>query len=229
MTLMLKPTDDDIVLFTDTCREHPKTYEFIDAFEKNEGIKIHRAVYEKNGLKGFDALLSYKRYLPNATTRFCTEELKINTAKRYLRGLGIQKFESYIGFRSDEEYRVKKYVALAKKVIPKFPMYDAGVNKETVNSFWASKPYTLEIPPILGNCTLCFLKGPHALLQLMEHWPELAAPWLKDEDNDFGNGGSMGSYIKGIKYKDIMKKSQTQKSLFDQDMEPDDHCNECHV
>ena len=34
MTILLKPTDNDIVLFTDTGREHPYTYKFIDEFEK---------------------------------------------------------------------------------------------------------------------------------------------------------------------------------------------------
>jgi len=229
MTLMLEPTENDIVLFTDTCREHPKTYEFINNFEKNEGIKIHRAVYEKDGLKGFDALIHSKKYLPNQSQRLCTSELKINTAKRYLRNLGVQKFESYIGFRSDESRRVEKYVQRTKKVVPKFPMYEAGITKKIVNDFWELKPYTLEIPPIFGNCVGCFLKGPHALLQIFEHYPEFAEPWVKDEENDFGKKGSKSTYIKGIRYADILKKSQTQSSIFDQDMQPDDTCNHCHV
>jgi 3'-phosphoadenosine 5'-phosphosulfate sulfotransferase (PAPS reductase)/FAD synthetase len=55
MTILLKPTDDDIVLFTDTGREHPLTYKFIDDFERNENIKVHRAEYTHTkapGLKG---------------------------------------------------------------------------------------------------------------------------------------------------------------------------------
>ena len=229
MTLMLEPTADDIVLFTDTCREHPKTYEFIDNFERNEGIKIHRAVYEKDGLKGFDALVARKANLPNVTKRTCTVELKINTAKRYLRSLGVQRFESYIGFRADESRRVDRHKDRYKKIHTKFPMYDAGVSKKDVNDFWELKPYTLEIPSILGNCVGCFLKGPHALLQIFEHYPEFAEPWIKDEADPIRTKGSMGNYIKGIRYADIMKKARTQSSIFDQDMQPDDTCNHCHV
>lgn len=223
MTLMLKPTEDDIVLFTDTCREHPLTYKFIDDFERIEGIKVHRATYEKNGLKGFDGLMKGRGYLPNQSQRLCTAELKIKTAKRYLRSLGVQHFENYIGFRADESRRVENYVQRTKKVVPKFPMFDAGITKKEVNEFWKLKPYTLEIPAILGNCVGCFLKGPHALLQIFEHYPEFADPWVADE-NVLGT-----TYIKGIKYKDILKKSQTQNSLFDLDMEPDDQCNTCHT
>ena len=93
MTLLLNPTPDDIVLFTDTGREAPETYKFLDDFEAYEGIKIHRATYtHKNapGLYGFAALMAWKKYLPNRTKRICTEELKVLTAKRYLRQvLGI--------------------------------------------------------------------------------------------------------------------------------------------
>lgn len=45
MTILSKPTENDIVLFCDTGREADGTYEFIDDFEKHEGIKVHRAVY----------------------------------------------------------------------------------------------------------------------------------------------------------------------------------------
>jgi 3'-phosphoadenosine 5'-phosphosulfate sulfotransferase (PAPS reductase)/FAD synthetase len=40
MTILLKPTEDDIVLFTDTGREHPLTYKFIDDFIKNQKINV---------------------------------------------------------------------------------------------------------------------------------------------------------------------------------------------
>ena len=228
MTLMLKPTESDIVLFTDTGREHEKTYKFISDFERIEGIKIHKAMYEKNGLKGFEALIKHKKYLPNQSQRICTTELKINTAKRYLRSIGIRTFESYIGFRADESKRVLNYIQRTKKVVPKFPMYDAGVKKSDVNEFWKFKEYTLEIPAILGNCVGCFLKGPHALLQIFEHYPQLAEPWIKDEDNTYGKKDRQSTYIKSIKYSDILKKSKTQTSIFDNNLQPDDTCNTCH-
>src|SRR3546814_11360087 len=41
----------------------------------------------RNG-EPFDALIDKKQYLPNQQSRFCTQELKIRTAKRYLRSIG---------------------------------------------------------------------------------------------------------------------------------------------
>jgi len=205
MTILLKPTEDDIVLFTDTQREHPLTYKFIDDFEKNEGIKVTRISYDG----GFDAYVRKVKFLPNQAMRICTSELKIKTAKRYLRSIGIQTFESYIGFRADEERRVKGYTQFHKKVIPKFPLYEQGITKADVQQYWLSKPYTLDVPPILGNCDLCFLKGKNAIISILQHYPELADKWIADE-NEIG-----ATYFKGISYEQMLDMAQRQLSLFD--------------
>lgn len=220
MTILLKPTDEDIVLFTDTGREHALTYKFIDDFEKHEGIKVHRAEYTHKkapGLKGFDALIENKRYVPNRVQRICTAELKILTAKKYLRNLGVRTFENYIGFRADEERRVINYNNNYKKVYPKFPLFDKGVNKAMVNQYWLTRPYTLEIPSILGNCDLCFLKGKDNIIKIMQHFPELAQRWIDDEAKvkDMGYKKGKSTYFNGVSYAELFRASQSQKSLFD--------------
>jgi hypothetical protein len=184
MTILQKPTPEDIVLFTDTGREHPATYRFLDEIEKQEGFKIHRASYTHRrspGRSGFDALTNWKRYLPNRVRRICTVELKILVARRYLRPLIGLRFEQYIGFRADEERRVRNYRSTYKGTTTKFPLYEKGITKAMVDAFWLSKPYTLEIPPILGNCDLCFLKGKNSIIKLMATYPELAGKWIEDE------------------------------------------------
>ena len=212
MTILLEPTDKDIVLFTDTGREHSKTYEFIKKFEEKEKIKVHTTIYEKNGLYGFNALIQHKKYLPNREKRICTEELKIKTAKRYLRFLGIQKFDNYIGFRYDEEQRVKRYESKYKKVTPVFPLYKWGITKNDVNLFWEKKDYKLEIPSILGNCTMCFLKGKNALIRIMQNYPELAQEWIKDEQltKERFNKERFSTYIKNVTYEDLMLVAKSQ-------------------
>lgn len=223
MTIMLNPTENDIVLFTDTKREHPDTYKFIEAFEKNEGIKIHKATFtHKNvpGLSGFDALVELKKYLPNRTKRICTVELKINTARRYLRSLGIQSYHSYIGFRFDEPLRVKRHFERWKKVKTIFPLYNARITKEYVNNFWQNKPYNLEIPSILGNCDGCFLKGKSALLRIFAQHPEIAEKWILDESKIpvRGNYDTPATYIKGVTYKQLLELSK-QNPFSKKDME----------
>lgn len=184
MTILCNPTPDDIVLFTDTGREHPLTYQFLDEIEKHEGFKIHRATYTHRrspGLAGFDALTNWKYYLPNRVKRICTVELKIMVARRYLRPLIGLRFEQYIGFRADEERRVRSFRSTYKGTVTRFPLYEKGITKSMVDAFWLSKPYNLEIPPILGNCDLCFLKGKTNIIKIMSMYPELADKWIADE------------------------------------------------
>jgi hypothetical protein len=212
MTILAKPTPDDIILFTDTGREHPATYKFLDEIEKHEGFKIHRAAYTHKrspGQTGFDALTNWKYYLPNRVKRICTVELKIMTARRYLRPLVGLKFEQYIGFRADEEHRVAKFKSTYKGTVTRFPLYEKGITKAMVDAFWLSQPYTLEIPPILGNCDLCFLKGKNALIKIMSQYPELAEKWIEDERRS-GN-----TFFPDISYAQLFEISKQRKYELD--------------
>lgn len=174
--------DGDIVIFCDTGREHPKTYKFINDFEAHENIPIIRLKYQ-NSENPFRALLEKKKNaaIPNNFKRFCTIELKVKTARRYLRSIGIFQYENLVGFRADEPLRVKRRKQHWKKVTDRFPLYESGITKEKINEYWSQKPYTLEIPSILGNCTLCFMKGKNAIMSILKTHPELAKDWIEDE------------------------------------------------
>jgi hypothetical protein len=178
----------DLVIFSDTGREHDKTYKFINDFEAFENIPIIRVMYE-GGFRGMLEKGGFKT-MPNRVKRICTLELKIKTTKRWLRAnYGKQDYEWLVGFRSDEERRVKKYNTFVNYIYPKFPLYDQGIDKAMVNDYWSKKSYTLEIPPILGNCTLCFLKGKNAIINIMRSYPELAKEWIEDEELSKIRGG----------------------------------------
>lgn len=203
MTIMeYKP--GDIVLFTDTGREHPKTYKFINDFEAFENIPVTRISFH-NANDAFKELLERKKYkvIPNRVKRICTVELKINTAKRYLKTLGILRFENLLGFRFDEQKRIAKGQSFFKKVHNKFPLNDAGITKAMVNDYFSKKEYNLEIPAILGNCTLCFLKGKNAIIAILKNYPDLAKPWIEDEEKANGR-----TYFKDVKIKTLLQIAQ---------------------
>jgi hypothetical protein len=172
--------EGDLVIFCDTGREHPKTYKFINDFEAHENIPVVRLKYEG----GFRNLLNKTKQIPNNFKRFCTVELKIKTARRYLRSLGIKNYENLVGFRYDEPLRVKRRKKMWKTVTDIFPLYDKKIDKQIVNDYWSKKPYTLEIPSILGNCTLCFMKGKNAIMNILSVYPELADEWIEDEERN---------------------------------------------
>lgn len=204
----------DIVLFCDTGREHPKTYKFIHDFEAYENIPVTQISW-KNSESPFDDFLKSKKYkkIPNRIKRICTVELKINTAKRYLRSLGIKTFENLIGFRADEPKRVLNRKHFYKKVFDKFPLYEKGINKAMINSYWETKPYNLEIPSILGNCTLCFMKGKNAIISILSQYPELADEWINDE-NEAKKWGAFGgrTYFPDVTIEQL--KNIAQNNLF---------------
>ena len=172
--------EGDLVIFCDTGREHPKTYKFINDFEAHENIPVVRLKYDG----GFRNLLNKTKQIPNNFKRFCTVELKIKTARRYLRSLGIKNYENLVGFRYDEPLRVKRRKKMWKTVTDIFPLYDKKIDKQIVNDYWSKKPYTLEIPSILGNCTLCFMKGKNAIMNILAAYPELADEWIEDEERN---------------------------------------------
>lgn len=212
MTILGKPSVNDIVLFCDTEREHEQSYQFLNDFERYEGIKVHRTTYEKKtaeGVTGFDALLANRTDVPNIMHRECTKVLKVKQARRYLKSIGVTKYESFIGYRADEQSRILDYKERFDGVTTRFLLNEFGCIKKDVNDFWLNKPYRLNIPPILKNCDLCFLKGKNAIIRILSVYPELADKWIKDEKKH--------TYIKGISYKQMLDIAKNQKTLFDLD------------
>jgi hypothetical protein len=202
----------DLVIFCDTGREHPKTYKFINDFEAYENIPIIRLQYEG----GFEEMLRKKgnKTLPNRMRRFCTHILKIQTARKYLLQNNIKKYDNYIGFRYDEGQRVHRHKEKLKSVTTKFPLYDDKIDKNIIEHYWKNKNYTLELPRILGNCTLCFMKGKNAIISILKYYPELAEPWINDEEKNNKKGHT---YLPGVTIRQL--KSIAQNNLFTNHLE----------
>lgn len=107
------------VIFCNTGREMPQTLDFVAEAGRRWGVAITwlewrpaKPLFEVVGYQGasrngepFEALIEKRRYLPNQAQRFCTEELKVLTAKRYLRSLGWDRWTNCIGIRADEAHR----------------------------------------------------------------------------------------------------------------------------
>jgi len=172
--------DGDLVIFCDTDREDPKTYKFINDFEAHENIPIIRLQMEG----GWDGMLKKMKGIPNRAKRRCTIEMKIKTARRYLRSLGWIRYTQFVGFRADEQQRVLDYSHHWKKVTTIFPLHQTGQDKPYINAYWATKPYRLEIPSILSNCDLCFMKGESNIIAILTNDITKADKWIADEDKD---------------------------------------------
>ena len=144
------------------------------------------------------ALIRRKGYLPNAVTRFCTAELKIDTMKQFMMSLGYETWVNMVGLRSDERKRVMKQVLRnaggKERWISYCPLALAGVVERVVWRFWLGRnndPRKLEyylpqgfdlgLRRYEGNCHGCFLKGFDVLAQSEREQPGILAPWAEAE------------------------------------------------
>jgi hypothetical protein len=184
----------DIVLFTDTGREMPQTYDFLNNFEKIEGIPIIRL----NHLGYFSEMVKQQKMIPNRVARFCTKILKIECARKYLLSIGVKQCNNHLGFRYDEQERILKSRSRWVGYKQKFILNELKIDKQQVINYWKHKKYDLGIPHILGNCDLCFLKGKNAIIRILISHPELAKKWIDDEKL-IGK-----TYIKGVSYSQLL-------------------------
>ncbi len=183
------------VTFQNTGREMPQTLDFVQEVGDRWGVHITWLEYRaaapwfevvshnsasRNG-EPFDALIDKKQYLPNQQTRFCTTELKIRTAKRYLVSLGWKRWVNATGIRADEPHRLNKPKPKDRWTTWN-PLADAGVSRHDVAAFWTAQPFDLRLPNVggncwLGNCDGCFLKSEAHVASLAREFPERAAWW----------------------------------------------------
>lgn len=189
------------VTFENTGREMPQTLDFVAECAQRWGVMVtwleYRAVapfFEIVGRQGacengkpFEALIRKKKFLPNQAARFCTTELKVRTAKRYLRSIGWDYWTNAVGLRADEPKRLKEEgVKHGDRWMIWQPLAHAGVGKHDVTAFWRAQPFDLQLPNVrgscwLGNCDGCFLKSEANLTALAREHPDRAAWWEKME------------------------------------------------
>ena len=185
------------VTFQNTGREMPETLDFVQEVGSRWGVPIVWLEYTaekpffqqvshnsaaRNG-EPFEALIRKRKYLPNQQARFCTVEMKIRTAKRYLRSIGWEHWTNCIGIRADEQRRIKPEGVFNKdRWMIWQPLNHARVSKTDVAAFWHAQPFDLRLPNVKGNCWLgncdgCFLKSEANVAAFTREYPERAAWW----------------------------------------------------
>jgi 3'-phosphoadenosine 5'-phosphosulfate sulfotransferase (PAPS reductase)/FAD synthetase len=126
------------------------------------------------------ALVMARKFLPNQAARFCTQELKIRTAKRYLVAKGWTYWTNAIGIRADEAHR--SATQPKERFSTWRPLVAAGVSKRDVEAFWNRQAFDLRLPNVKGNCWLgncdgCFLKSEANVAAFTRDFPDRADWW----------------------------------------------------
>lgn len=235
---------DIVPVFANTGLEHPKTYDFVQACSDQWGVEVHWVEYagkkswkrvnfetaSRNG-EPFEILIYERQYLPNPITRFCTVEMKIRTMDRYGKdGLGFAEGHlGIIGLRKDEPHRVHRLKANNRRNEAFCPMYWAGHDLESVESFWATQDFRLEIPRNLGNCVGCFLKGRAKIEWIARDFPEQLEWWARAEEKLIGNEKTKSGRFRSDRpsYRGLLKMAASQQEFDFQDNDTlPCHCTE---
>jgi 3'-phosphoadenosine 5'-phosphosulfate sulfotransferase (PAPS reductase)/FAD synthetase len=187
--------DEAIVCFANTGKEDEATLRFVQDCGEHWGVPVQWVEYTPDApyfkFVDFDSasrdgqpfaqLISKKNYLPNPVARFCSQELKGLAIERCLKAQGIDA-DVMIGVRLDEPSRIPKLRARGLLL----PLVSADVTQAIVQEFWKAQNFDLGLAfrggvTPLGNCDLCFLKGPQQILGLVKDNPERAVWWAQQE------------------------------------------------
>jgi 3'-phosphoadenosine 5'-phosphosulfate sulfotransferase (PAPS reductase)/FAD synthetase len=226
-----------VVCFQNTGKEREETLEFIHQCStqwnvpitwleyQDQAVQFREVTFETASRNGepFEAIIRKRKYLPNPLVRFCTVELKVRTAHRYLRSIGWKEWESWMGIRADEQRRLAKIKNqdYGKHETKYSPLGVAGVTKQDVAKFWREQPFDLmlenqngETP--WGNCDLCFLKNTSKIASLIAQEPERAVWWAQMETIATASKPS-GFYFRTDRpsYADMQKFAVEQTDMFD--------------
>ena len=220
-----------LITFQNTGKEMKGTLDFINECDKHWGLNIVWLEYRKpasfevvtyetasrNGRPYKELLEQRPSSIPNMQFRYCTQELKIMTLKRYLKSIGVTDYTSFNGIRYDEPRRWQKTKESDFDV--ELPLVKWKVNKQNVLNFWKEQPFDLKVNEPYGNCDCCFLKGKGKLSIIAKEKPELFQWWI-DIENE-----SKHQFKKEITYQQIKDKSQNQLGLWDNDPSFECFCN----
>jgi len=132
LSLAVKEFGSEFVvgLFCDTGFEHPITYAHVETLKQLYGVQIIRV---SSGTNVLDECVKARRF-PSGTSRHCTDNLKIQPTKRWLKStaeINIQGFEVWYGMRSGEsDARAKRYTNKISsdlyqphEIMRKYPQY----------------------------------------------------------------------------------------------------------
>ena len=229
------------VVFANTGKEMPQTLDFVKDCQDKWNVNIYwlelqicherpiyrtkEVVYETASRNGepFAALIKRKKMLPNPIMRMCTQELKMNVMKRFMKSKGHKEWTNVVGLRYDEPMRVAKQNRQNDNNTNSWesvcPLYQDKILLKDVFDFWQNNDFDLKLTSnngktLAGNCDLCYLKGTKTLTKIIKEKPELADWWIEQETKTKATFRKDNNYINLV---DLTKLEQKQIELFDDD------------
>jgi len=235
------------VIFANTGKEEEATLKFVDECSKRWNVPISWLEYieidgehsfkevdyqtaSRNGEPFEQIIKHFNNALPNGRARYCSANLKTRTFYRYLKSIGWEEWQSFLGIRADEPKRVVKFRANpnpeGKHETVYLPLAQDNVSSKDVSNFWKQQDFDLGLPNINGktmhgNCDLCMLKPKAQILSLIQEKPERALWWIKQEEEAVKRCVGDGKFfaIDRPTYAQMYKYAAEQTDMFDKDEE----------
>jgi 3'-phosphoadenosine 5'-phosphosulfate sulfotransferase (PAPS reductase)/FAD synthetase len=156
-------------IFSDTRKELPETYEFLDKISNYLGKPVIRL----NADLGFDHWYEmYGGMIPSNHRRWCTRALKLKPFEQYC---GDEEIINYVGLRADENR--SGYISHKPNIKAVYPFIDAGLVLRDIEEILrvsgvGMPPYT-KWGRTRSGCYFCFYQQKIEWVRLKETHPDL--------------------------------------------------------
>jgi 3'-phosphoadenosine 5'-phosphosulfate sulfotransferase (PAPS reductase)/FAD synthetase len=163
--------------FSDTGKELPETYEYLQQLEAALGKSIVRLGSDRD----FDHWLwVFQGALPSPQMRWCTKNLKIKPFEKWI---GENYAYSYIAIRADEDR--EGYISHKPNIKPIFPFKEHGIIKDDVirilEDAGVGLPNYYDWRTRSG-CYFCFFQRKYEWVRLADEHPDLFQKAVEYED-----------------------------------------------
>ena len=199
------PDLDIEYFFTDTGYELKETYDFLNKLK----TRLDKPIHYINPRNSFDYYLKkYNNFLPSATARWCTIEMKLKSMEAWLKPAldEGQEIFTYVGIRYDERGRVG-YKPTNDLIKAKFPFIEDCIDKDGVMEILESSG--LGLPDYYkwrsrSGCTFCFFQKRSEWIGLKENHPE-AWEHAKSLEKEATENQSKFTWIKDLPLTELEK------------------------
>ena len=199
------PDLDIEYFFTDTGYELKETYDFLNKLK----TRLDKPIHYINPRNSFDYYLKkYNNFLPSATARWCTIEMKLKSMEAWLKPAldDGQEIITYVGIRYDERGRIG-YKPTNDLIKAKFPFIEDCIDKDGVMEILESSG--LGLPDYYkwrsrSGCTFCFFQKRSEWIGLKENHPE-AFEHAKSLEKEATDNQSKFTWIKDLPLTELEK------------------------
>ncbi|MDE2824565.1 MAG: phosphoadenosine phosphosulfate reductase family protein [Chloroflexota bacterium] len=172
-------------VFSDTGKELPETYEYLERIEDYLGRNVNRLNSELSFDHWYDV---YGGMIPSNHRRWCTKMLKLKPFEAFV---GDDPVMNYVGLRADENRT--GYISHKPNITPVYPFQQDGLKLADIEEILLSSgvgmpPYTAWGRSRSG-CFFCFYQQKIEWVRLKERHPDLfeAAKSYERPYEDSGN------------------------------------------